>query len=216
MRSNVDAFNNSELEEISREQFFVAIHNEVYKSLSQGINIRSSDTDRVSESWVKFTTKLADVRGKDEWLLTNNATYIAPINFMPAHTHVIGLGTNSNFSVVKNSEYLKHEYDVSYPEYNGDIKDQTDWYWRADQRSGSGYAFNYRIYKWQVYNKATMTLRITPNTPNVRIVDGYGHYARYTRMVKPSLSFSMGGASLSISPTLRLQQAGTTHAQLRR
>ncbi len=61
-----------------------------------------------------------------------------------------------------------------------------------------------------------MALMISPNIENTTLVDGFGHYAKYSRSVRPSLSFSKSGASLSISPTKHLTTADNTHVQIRK
>ncbi len=45
-----------------------------------------------------------------------------------------------------------------------------------------------------------MALRIKANVSNTTVADAYGHYAKYTRSVTPSISFSINGASIDITP----------------
>jgi hexokinase len=49
----------------------------------------------------------------DEYVVTNNATYIAATGpFQPVNTHIIGIGFGANYSVIKDSEYMRHEYTI--------------------------------------------------------------------------------------------------------
>lgn len=198
--------------EISQEQFL--FETEKYFD-SNFVTTFSSDSDSTDTSWVEMTTTLSSISNSDEYLLTNDITYIGLNGFLqPITTHVTGLGCNSNFSVIKDSEYLKREYTL----YSADLgiyePGQVDWLWSADEKSSSGYAFTYKVAETEISNSAFMALRIAPNVSNTTISDGYGYYAKYTKSVSPSISFDISGASISLSPTSNLSKAPKTHVQL--
>lgn len=198
--------------EITQEQFL--LETERYLD-SNFIETFSSDVDSTSTSWVEMTTQLASISNSKDYVLTNDVTYIKSNGFLqPINTHITGLGCNSNFSVIKDSEYLKRDYTL----YSADLgiyePGQTDYIWSADEKSSSGYAFTYDIVETEINNEAFMALRITPNVSTTILADGYGYYSKYTKSVSPSLSFDMSGASLSISPTSSLSTAPKTHVQL--
>lgn len=177
-------------------------------------NIKSySSTDDSSTNWVSFTTKLADA-SNDEWVLSNDVTFIKA----PAltSTHVTGLGCNNNFSVVKDSEYLRHNYTL----YSLDLgiyeEGLEDYIWSANAgKDSNGYAFYFDLVNTEIQNTAFTALLITPNVTNTKIVDGHGHYAKYSQSVVPNISFSSSGASISLSPSSHVSKAPSTHVQLR-
>ncbi|AZT91115.1 hypothetical protein ELD05_10990 [Caldicellulosiruptor changbaiensis] len=74
------------------------------------VNINASNTDSITLSWVKMTTKIALLEG-DEYVVTNDISYFESNGFLqPVNTHIIGIGVGANYSVIKDSEYLRHEY----------------------------------------------------------------------------------------------------------
>lgn len=208
-----DNFNETTMKEISKDQFNFETTANLDSSFIRSL---SEDTDSTSTSWVEMTTKLGSINSK-EYILSNDVTYIKSNGFLqPINTHIIGLGTNANFSVIANSEYLKRTYTLYSQELGIYKPDQTDYDWNANEKSTSGYAYTFNIVETEISNKAFMALRIKPNVSNTTVVDGFGHYSKYSTSVSPSLSFSSGGASLSISPTKKLSIAPNTHAQLHR
>ncbi|MGG3837381.1 hypothetical protein ABEV00_10130 [Paenibacillus thiaminolyticus] len=205
--------NESKMQEISEGQFL--FETSAYLD-ANFISALKEDTNKTETSWVKMTTKLGTV-STNEWVLSNDVTYIKSNGFLqPKNTHIIGLGGNSNFSVIKDSEYLKREYTLYSSELGIYEPGQTQYYWTADEKAASGYAYTFDIVESEISNTAFMALRIKPNVSNATVVDGFGHYSKYSLSVSPSLSFSSGGADLSISPTSKLSTAPKTHVQLNR
>lgn len=199
--------------EISEEQFLF----ETKRYLdSNFIETFAADSDFTSTSWVEMTTKLASISNSKDYILTNDVTYIKSNGFLqPINTHITGLGCNSNFSVIKDSEYLRRDYTLYSPDLGIYKPGQYDYIWSADEKSSSGYAFDYDIIETEINNEVFMALRITPNVSTTVLADGYGYYSKYSRSVSPTLEFDISGASLSIEPTTRLSTAPKTHVQLR-
>lgn len=209
---NTKSLDEKNMTEIPKEQFL--FETEMYLD-SNFVETFASDLDSTSTSWVEMTTELASISNSKDYVLTNDVTYIRSNAFLqPINTHITGLGCNSNFSIVKDSEYLRRDYTL----YSSDLgiyePGQTDYIWSADEKSSSGYAFTYDIVETEIDNEAFMAVRITPNVSSTILADGYGYYSKYTKSVSPSLSFDMSGASLSISPTSSLSTAPKTHVQL--
>lgn len=180
------------------------------------VDISASNTDSINLSWVKMTTKIALIEG-DEYVVTNDISYFESNGFLqPVNTHVIGIGVGANYSVIKDSEYLRHEYTLYSSNLGIYEPGQYDYYWSAYEKSAQGYAFVIQTYETQINNRAFMALRIKANVSNTTVVDAYGHYAKYTKSVTPSISFSINGASIDITPTTNLIKAPNTHVQLYR
>lgn len=176
----------------------------------------ASSTDSINLSWVKMTTKIALIEG-DEYVVTNDISYFESNGFLqPVNTHIIGIGVGANYSVIKDSEYLRHEYTLYSSNLGIYEPGQYDYYWSTYEKSAQGYAFVIQTYETQINNRAFMALRIKANVSNTTVVDAYGHYAKYTRSVTPSISFSINGASIDITPTTNLIKAPNTHVQLYR
>jgi len=211
--------------EISKDQFLFEVQNNLDKlfisSLTDSdINLTASNTDSddIVTSWVEMTTTLTKLNvSSGDCLLTNDVTYIKSNGLLqPITTHIIGLGSNSNYSIVKDSEYLVHTYDLYSSSLGIYEPDVSDYYMDAYKKSTSGYAFVINITDTQISNTMIMGVRITPNVSNTTVIDGYGHYAKYTKSVIPSISFSSGGASIDITLTENKIEAPNTHVQLRR
>jgi len=180
------------------------------------VDISASKTDSINLSWVKMTTKIALIEG-DEYVVTNDISYFESNGFLqPVNTHVIGIGVGANYSVIKDSEYLRHEYTLYSSNLGIYEPGQYDYYWSAYEKSAQGYAFVIQTYETQINNRAFMALRIKANVSSTTVVDAYGHYAKYTKSVTPSISFSINGASIDITPTTNLIKAPNTHVQLYR
>ncbi|ADQ07813.1 hypothetical protein Calhy_2104 [Caldicellulosiruptor hydrothermalis 108] len=180
------------------------------------VNINASNTDSINLSWVKMTTKIALIEG-DEYVVTNDISYFESNGFLqPVNTHIIGIGVGANYSVIKDSEYLRHEYTLYSSNLGIYEPGQYDYYWTAYEKSAQGYAFVIQTYETQINNRAFMALGIKANVSNTTVVDAYGHYAKYTKSVTPSISFSINGASIDITPTTNLIKAPNTHVQLYR
>lgn len=199
--------------EITAQQFYEESQLYLTSLLTKSAIKASSDTNGSSTSWVTFTTKLANALDND-WVLTNDVTFIAA----PAviSTHVTGLGCNQNCSVVKDSEYLRRNYDLYEPTTGVYDEGLEDYIWSANAgKSSNGYAFSKDIVYTEIHNRIFAALRIMPNVSNVTVVDGYGQYAKYSSSVTPSVSFSTSGASISLSPSSNVSKAPNTHVQLR-
>ncbi|NLP45700.1 MAG: hypothetical protein GX347_01475 [Epulopiscium sp.] len=199
--------------EISEEQFLF----ETKRHLdSNFVKTFAADSDFTSTSWVEMTTKLASISNSKDYVLTNDVTYIKSNGFLqPINTHITGLGCNSNFSIIKDSEYLRRDYTLYSPDLGIYKPGQYDYIWSADEKSSSGYAFNYDVIETEINNEVFMALRITPNVNTTVLADGYGYYSKYSRSVSPTLSFDVSGASLTIEPNRSLSTAPKTHVQLR-
>lgn len=197
--------------EITEEQY----NYETAANIENSFISTMATSGSVNASWVKFTTTIAKSSTANQWGLSTNVTYLSNNTALcPVETHIAGLGCNSNVSVVSGSEFLIHEY-ILY------MHDPYIWepgkklyYWNATKKTSSGYAFSFNISETQVSNKVNLGLLLTPNVSTVTLIDGFGHYAKNSKSFTPSISFSSGGASISISPTTNLITAPSAHVQI--
>lgn len=202
--------------EISEEQFLFETENYLNSNFITTFAYDMDDLGDSCASWVKMNTTLASISGSSDYSVTNNITYIAAnSSIFPMTTHVTGIGCGGNYSIVKGSEFFIRRYDLYSTDLGIYSPDQEDYIWTANKRDSSGYAFTYKIANTEISNSATMALRITPNNYNASLAEAFGHYAKYTKSVSPSISFDSSGASLSLSPTSSLKTAPNTHVQLR-
>lgn len=174
----------------------------------------SSDSDTSSISWITLTTYLS-YGGNDRWALASDVTHL-DVNgpATPVSTHIIGLGVNSQFSVVAGSDYCRRTYTryLSAPPVYTDLEAS----YNAQYKGGNGYAVYYNIYDTEITNEIYFAVAIKPNNSTAIVVDGYGHYAKRDTQITPHISISSSGVDMTITPEQNVSYMPSTHVQVDR
>ncbi|MEA5039376.1 MAG: hypothetical protein VB086_06015 [Clostridiaceae bacterium] len=161
-----------------------------------------------------MTTSLS-VGNPDKWVLTSDVVYTGSRLFSPA-TQIISLGTNAQFSIIKDSQYFSRHYEYDSlggplpVSYVANVND-TNWFC-----SSIGHAYHFDIGPDDINNQCFMAVVITPNNSAATLVDGFGTYSKSTLSFTPSIGFGTDGASISITPSTHVTTAPNTHVQLPR
>ena len=176
----------------------------------------NSDSNKVSTTWITLTTYLS-YGGNDKWALSSDVTYLKDSTSIinPVETHIIGLGTNAQFSIIPDSDYCSRKCTIFSLDPYINIPN-TMYYYDSQYRSANGYAVYYKVRETETKNEVYYILAIKPNSSTATVVDGYGHYAKRSVNFTPSISISATGASMSISPSSNVTYMPNTHVQVDR
>lgn len=190
--------------EVKEESFGTYIAEQVNSRASSGTSTSSWSIVRASIS--KAST--------GDYAVSGNVTLVNGTSSGNKKTHVIGLATNNNCSVVANSELMKYTYTVQGITH-------TDNVWSANAgKNSNGYAFRYDINYGSENQTIYAALRIKPNVTNVTLIDGIVHFGRFESNISPSFglsaSFSGMGASMSFNTSTAFSMVGPTHVQINR
>lgn len=176
----------------------------------------NSNSDKVSTTWITLTTYLS-YGGNDKWALSSDVTSLKNYTSMlnPFETHIIGLGTNAQFSIIPDSDYCSRKCTIYCQDPYMYIPNTT-YNYDSQYCGANGYAVYYTMVETETANEVYYILAIKPNTSTATVVDGYGHYAKRSVKFTPSISISASGASMSISPSSNVTYMPNTHVQVDR
>lgn len=206
------------IEEITAEQATKdVLRFNTEKLTKNGISVMSdgSDTEQTS-SWLTMTTTVSD-QGNKQFLFKNSFKWLtAPFC---TFEDVVGLTHSSSISNNQNSEYLKYTYD----KYSKTIPSEfigTDnvFYWTADKKNDSGYAFKYDLLSettsgyYVVHNSGYLVYTGTATPSNfVGSANAFGHYAH--QQVSVSFGIDLVSGNMSANPSASYDEAIDTDAQ---
>lgn len=200
----------NQLVELTEAQFLYETENyEKEVRIMKTSESKNASEDEVSTSWISVTTRLS-YANVGRWALSSEVSLHGSVG--SNSTDVIGLGINSQTSIVAGSEYLHRHY-AETDSHTGEAT-IIDEYPTVQIKTSSGYAAYYKVTPKMETQTVYYLLAVRTNNSGATVVDGYGHYARKSQSVTPSVSFGSGGASISITPSSNWSYAPATHVQL--
>lgn len=160
------------------------------------------DSRYVDVGWVQIKGTMSKQPSGDIYI-KNTATSSA-LNFI-LQQRSIGIGTNSNMSIIPGREIFQHKFYT-------DIYDKTMYQnsWSATSKNSNGYAFNYS-HPGNTRNHSTyMIVYARPNTSGLIRADAYCHFAKSSL----SGSVSISGSGISLSPSYAWKSVSPLHLQI--
>lgn len=172
-----------------------------------------------SNTWYKIETSVLEVSTSTPGIEGDYGQYVLSMDveiigekiltpFEDTYKGYIAGGINENCSPISGSEFMT---ETLVPVLGG--PDQHTTYTDAPY-GGGGCGFDFSIGVMAEKSIMHMAFMFEPNQP-VSIIDGYGFCGYWTKKPSVSISISLSGPSISVSPMSQLVKAPDTHAQLR-